>query len=106
MAKEIQYHQVIAKLLESPYVQILCGLDPARNNAMLILAMMVLRRKGPLNHGASHQYRAPHIDIARMKDVEYEDVLLNRYEPINVQHLIRDHFLETPWEPPSSASAS
>ena len=47
VSKEIQYHQVVSKLLESPYVQILCGLDTARNNAMLILAMMVIHRKGP-----------------------------------------------------------
>ena len=71
---------------------------------MLILAMMVVRRKGPLNHGPSHQYRAPHIVIKRMKDVEYDDVLFNMYEPINVQHVLRDHFLETPWEPQSSIS--
>ena len=93
------------KLIESPYVQILCGLDSARKNAMLLLAMMVLRRKGPLNHGPTHQYIAPNIDVARMKDLDYDDVLLDRYEPINVLHAIRDHLLDSPWEPPTSASA-
>ena len=105
LSKEIQYHQLILKLLQSPYVQILCGLDSARKNAMLLLAMMVLRRKGPLNHGPTHQYIAPNIEVARMKDLDYDDVLLYRHEPINVQHAIRDHLLDTPWEPPSSASA-
>ena len=93
------------KLIESPYVQILCGLDSARKNAMLLLAMMVLRRKGPLNHGPTHQYIAPNIDVERMKDLDYDDVLLDRYEPINVLHAIRDRLLDSPWEPPTSASA-
>ena len=65
---------------------------------MLILAMMVVRKNGTLNHGFSHQYRATHIDIARMKEWTMT-MLLNRYEPINVQHMLRNHFLETPWEP-------
>ena len=72
---------------------------------MLILAMMVIKRKGPLNDGPTHQYIAPHIDVSRMKDLDFDDYLLDRHEPINVQHAIRDHFLETPWEPPSSTSA-
>ena len=63
---------------------------------MLILTMMVVRRKGPLNHGPSHEQRTPHIVIERMKDVECDDVLLNMYESINAQHVIRDHFLDTP----------
>ena len=105
LANEVQYHQKVLKLLQSAYVQILCGLDSARKNAMLLLAMMVLRRKGPLNDGPTHQYIAPNIDVARMKDLDYDDWLLDRHEPINVQHAIRDHLLDTPWEPPSSASA-
>ena len=105
VSKELEYHQIISSFLKSQYCQILCGLDKTRYNAMLILAMMVIRRKGPLNHGPSHQYRSPQIAIDRMKDVEYDDVLLNMYEPKNIQHVLRDHFLETPWEPPSSASA-
>ena len=43
--------------------------------------------------------------LGRMKDLDYDDWLLDRHEPINVQHAIRDHLLDTPWEPPSSASA-
>ena len=55
VSKEIQYHQIISNFLKSQCVQIFCGLDTARKNAMLILTMMVVRRKGPLNHGPSHQ---------------------------------------------------
>ena len=105
LANEVQYHQRVQKLLESPYVQFLCGLDSARKNAMLLLAMMVIRRNGPLNHGPTKQYVARNIDVPRMTDPDYEDWLLDRHEPINVNHAIRDHLLDTPWEPPSSASA-
>ena len=58
-----------------------------------------------MNDGPTHQYVAPNIDVARMKDLDYDDWLLDRHEPTNVQHAIRDHLLDTPWEPPSSASA-
>ena len=105
LVNEVQYYQKVLKLLKSEYVQILCGLDSARKNAMLLLAMMVLNRKGPLNKGPTHQYIAPNIDVSRMKDLDYDDWLLDRHEPINVQHAIRDHLLDTPWEPPTSASA-
>ena len=73
---------------------------------MLILAMMVIRRKGPLNHGISHVYQSPQITLDRMKDVDYDDVLISTYKPMNIQHVLRDHFLETPWEPPPKASAT
>ena len=101
----VQYHNKVQKLIESPYVQILCGLDAARKNAMLLLAMMVIRRKGPLNHGPTKQYVAPNMDVSRMTDPEYDDWLLDRHEPVIVTDAIRDHLFDTPWEPPSSASA-
>ena len=72
---------------------------------MLLLAMMVIRRDGPLKHGATKQYVAPNMNVSRMIDPEYDDWLLDRHEPLNVNHAIRDHMLDTPWEPPSSASA-
>ena len=102
----VQYHKKIEKLLESNFVQILCGLDTARKNAMLLLAMMVIRRDGPLNQGATKQYVAPNMNVSRMIDPDYDDWLLDRHEPINVNHAIRDHLLDTPWEPPTSASVA
>ena len=101
-----QYHKKIEKLLESKFVQILCGLDTARKNAMLLLAMMVIRRDGPLKQGATKQYVAPNMNVSRMIDPDYDDWLLDRHEPINVNHAIRDHLLDTPWEPPTSASVA
>ena len=99
-------HKAVFSFINTSYCQILCGLDRAKYNAMLILAMMVLRRKGPLSHGITHVYKSPQIIVDRMKDVDYDDVLINHYESRNIQHVLRDRFLETPWEPPSTASAT
>ena len=67
---------------------------------MLIIAMMVIKRQGPLSSGQSNFFKSPQIQVHRMKEVDYDDELINNFEHRNIQHVLRDHFLERPWELP------